>query len=303
MAATHTNARVNLTTSDRRLAEQLADNGDLRASVSLILASGGDMRIWPDPISGRNRYGTKTSPAPDEISFSSTTASNISVEGFAAASQALQRLFGTGGETAVAPDQWFDEVRNGIVELLGAPGSKAVLTASGTDAELLTLGLATALSTRPITNVFIAPDETGNGIPLAAAGRHFSGMTALAYRDSCRANRMRSSRTSFRAIRLSAASTAAPVWDWRSRQAPSRTDERKDYCGEQPARGQHFQFHHRARASACHCATAGLCRYGTPGGEKGAGGRQLIPPTARSWPNCWRLPAPRSSWPPMAPAH
>jgi hypothetical protein len=180
MAATHTNARANLATSDRRLAQQLADSGDLRVSVSLILASGGDMRIWPDPITGRNRYGTKTSPAPDEISFSSTTASNISVEGFAAASQALQRLFGTGGETAVAPDQWFDEVRDGIANLLGAPGSKVILAASGTDAELLTLGLATALSTRPITNVFIAPDETGNGIPLAAAGRHFSDMTALA---------------------------------------------------------------------------------------------------------------------------
>ena len=60
------------------------------------------------------------------------------------------------------------------------------------------------------------------------------------------------------------------------RQAPGRTDERKGYRGEQPTRGQHLQFHHRARASACRCAAAGLCRYGTPGGKKGAGRRRLI---------------------------
>jgi hypothetical protein len=158
----------------------LASSGNLRASVSLILASGGDERIWPDPISGRNRYGTRMLPAPDEIGFSSTTASNISETGFAAASRALERLFGFDGTSIVTPDQWCDEVRSRIAECFGVGERQVVLAASGTDAELLTLGLVAGLASRPITNVFVAPDETGHGIPLAAAGRHFAGLTALA---------------------------------------------------------------------------------------------------------------------------
>ena len=55
------------------------------ASVSFLLGTGGDRRIWPDPITRRNRYGTLAAPADNEISFSSTTASNISSEGFLAA--------------------------------------------------------------------------------------------------------------------------------------------------------------------------------------------------------------------------
>ncbi|MGX7873768.1 hypothetical protein ACVDG5_014300 [Mesorhizobium sp. ORM6] len=35
------------------------------------------------------------------------------------------------------------------------------------------------ISGRPLTNVLVAPDETGNGVPRAAAGRHYSDLTAL----------------------------------------------------------------------------------------------------------------------------
>ncbi len=62
---------------------------------------------------------------------------------------------------------------------LGVPGAEAVLAASGTDAEVLAVALAAGLSPRPLTNIIIAPEETGSGVPLAAAGRHFSDYTAL----------------------------------------------------------------------------------------------------------------------------
>ncbi|UVK43023.1 hypothetical protein BPNPMPFG_004770 [Mesorhizobium sp. AR07] len=149
------------------------------ASVSFLLGTGGDRRIWPDPISRRNRYGTRATPAHDEISFSSTTASNISDDGFLAAGVELGRLVDLESPSPVAFDQWFADIRDRIASSLGCAGAQVILAASGTDAELLALCMIAGVSKRPLTNVLVAPDETGNGVPRAAAGRHYSDVTAL----------------------------------------------------------------------------------------------------------------------------
>lgn len=149
------------------------------ASPTLLLASGGDKRIWLDGATGRNRYGTFTRPAKDEISFSSSTASSPSALAFAAASDALSRLVDPTAPDSVTVDEWFNQTHRSVSEALGCAGTHTILTSSGTDAELLGLGIISALSSRPLTNVFVAPDETGNGVPQAAAGRHFSDVTAL----------------------------------------------------------------------------------------------------------------------------
>ncbi|WP_018899868.1 hypothetical protein [Rhizobium sp. 2MFCol3.1] len=162
--------------------ELFRDPANAPHSLSMLLAAGGDGRIQPDPATGRNRYGTKTTPSIGEISFASTTASNVSVQGFAAADEQLKRLFGVDGSHAVAIDQWFANIHHRIGDSLGCAGSDIVLAASGTDVELLALGLTLALSKRPVTNILIAPEETGSGIPRAAAGRHFADATALGYR-------------------------------------------------------------------------------------------------------------------------
>lgn len=52
--------------------------------VDLLLTSGGDERIVIDPETSRNRYGTPAAPAPDEMWFSSSTASTISPAGYLA---------------------------------------------------------------------------------------------------------------------------------------------------------------------------------------------------------------------------
>ncbi|WP_290979799.1 hypothetical protein [Hyphomicrobium sp.] len=149
------------------------------ASPAILMASGGDKRIWLDSVSGRNRYGTLTRPAEDEISFSSSTASSPSALAFAAATQSLSRLINPAAAGAVTYDVWFNQLHQHIAAALGCAGARTILASSGTDAELLGLGIVSALSPRPLTNVFVAPDETGNGVPQAAAGRHFSDITAL----------------------------------------------------------------------------------------------------------------------------
>ncbi len=151
------------------------------ASVSLLLATGGDRRIWPDAITGRNRYGTRTTPADDEIAFSSSTASNISADGYAAADREWKRLIDPGFQSSVCVDRWFDDIRGHILRELGRDDADVILAASGTDAELIALGILAGLSKRPLTNIFVAPDETGNGVPRAAAGLHFSDITALGF--------------------------------------------------------------------------------------------------------------------------
>lgn len=143
--------------------------------LDLILASGGDERIWPDAVTRRNRYGTPTRPATDEIWLSSSTASAITERGYDAARRAFDRVARPGADLS----GWFDALRARICVELGAPGVEVILTASGTEAEFAALALAKALLRRPIANIVVAPEETGSGVPLAATGAHFAATAAF----------------------------------------------------------------------------------------------------------------------------
>ena len=150
--------------------------GAREARLRLLIASGGDDRIWLDPQARRNRYGVPAEPAPDELWFSSSTAGAVSPRGWAAAGEALQRLSEPGCHTIAA---FFDTLRLRLLALYGAPGAEAVLAASGTEAELVTLSLALSLAQGPVANIVVAPAETGSGVPAAASGLHFLGRASL----------------------------------------------------------------------------------------------------------------------------
>ena len=146
------------------------------ARLRLLIASGGDDRIWLDPATRRNRYGVPAAPAPDELWFSSSTASAVSPRGWAAAGEALERLTEPGRHTIAAH---FAALRQRLLALYGAPGAEAVLAASGTEAELVTLCLALSLARGAVCNIVVAPAETGSGVPAAASGQHFLGRASL----------------------------------------------------------------------------------------------------------------------------
>lgn len=55
--------------------------------------------------------------------------------------------------------------------LFGITGSEAILSASGTELEIIALFLARCMLHGPVTNLIIGPTETGKGVPLGAAGR------------------------------------------------------------------------------------------------------------------------------------
>jgi hypothetical protein len=165
-----------------KVAENDARSSDERldSQLRLLLSCGGDERIWPDPTTGRNKYGVPLSPAPDEIWLSSSTASAITPPAYREVSLILRRLITTNRADRLAIEEWFDSIRNRLLHLFGVPGATAVLSASGTEAELLAVAVARSLSTRPLTNIVVAPDETGSGVFSAAGGKHFLASTALA---------------------------------------------------------------------------------------------------------------------------
>ena len=152
--------------------------GASEAQLRLLMASGGDERLWLDPVTRRNRYGTPAAPAPDELWFSSSTACAVSPRGWAAAGDALGRLIspnaGGGGLEA-----WFEAMRRRLLALYGTAGAEAVFCASGTEAEFLALFAAVRLAGGAVTNLVVAPAETGTGVPAAASGRHFLGHASL----------------------------------------------------------------------------------------------------------------------------
>ncbi len=149
--------------------------------VERVLMSGGDNRLRLNPITGLNGYGCQTYPRPDEISLSSSTASTISAEGFAAVGSVLQNLYRA--DNGDIFENTFRELTENIRYEIRAQfelpaNTDIILSPSGTDAELQALFLARCICDKPITSVIVAADETGSGVPLAAAGHHFGSSTS-----------------------------------------------------------------------------------------------------------------------------
>ena len=119
------------------------------------------------------------SRAPDETWFSSSTASTISERGYRAASADFAALLARGVRTSLQVPDWLCGIRARLLALYGREGAEAVLAASGTDAELIALAIADRLLRRPLTNIVVAPNETGSGVAKAAAGLNFLATSCL----------------------------------------------------------------------------------------------------------------------------
>ena len=147
-----------------------------RLRLETMLVSGGDERIWLDPVSRRNRYGAGAAPAPEGLWFSSAVANPISEAGYAAAASDFRAITEGGADLAA----WFDVIRARIAARMGVPGVEVLLAGSAAEAELAALAVARAALARPLVNIVIAPGETEEGVALAAAGAHVAHSAAFA---------------------------------------------------------------------------------------------------------------------------
>lgn len=152
-----------------------------------LMATGGDARLAIDPRTGLNHYGCSHRPRPWAVTFASSTASSLSERGFAGAEAARKRLAiaALAGQLSEVLCREAEQVRSAIGSHYGLAGSSGiVLMASGTDSEMAALAVcclpdaSMASIQRPVSNVLLAPEETGAGVPLASAGRHFASDTA-----------------------------------------------------------------------------------------------------------------------------
>ena len=145
-----------------------------------LLRGDGDERLALDPLTQRDAYGCRDRPEADAALFASSTASSVSERGLAAAQVGwLQLVAARSGPSALLVD-WFDAIRSRILNHCGAPTGDCILAASGTDAELIALALAAGRLRRPLTNIVLAPSETGRGVATAAEGRHFQNSAPFA---------------------------------------------------------------------------------------------------------------------------
>jgi len=142
------------------------------AGVDLFLTAGGDGRILVDPVTKRNRYATTATPSRHEIFLSSSTASTITSRAYHAVEMAWAELTADTNDCQ-GINAWFDRIRARLLDLYGIEGSDVILTGYGTDAELIGLAIAESVLGGRLTNVVIAPAETGRGVLRAAKGAHF----------------------------------------------------------------------------------------------------------------------------------
>jgi hypothetical protein len=147
-----------------------------------LMGTGGDVRIKLDPETGLNAYGCSSRPRPWAVTFASSTASSISERGYAGAEAARREILGHAlAHGAEAGRQAASEaVRRALGAHYQLPeGARIVLAPSGTDGELCALAVAhLGPGGASLANLLVASEETGTGVPLAAAGRHFDRLTA-----------------------------------------------------------------------------------------------------------------------------
>jgi hypothetical protein len=163
-----------LSTPSRTVASpRPASDEDVR-DIARLLTEGGDERIAVASATGRNAYGCGVGPWAGGSTFSSTTATPLTQDGFDAARRMLARL--TEGErrnevfAAAAED-----VRARLAVLCGlGPAVDIVLAPSGTDLHRVAAALARTAGPGGLVTVMPDPAESGRGVERAVRGLSYA---------------------------------------------------------------------------------------------------------------------------------
>src|ERR1700759_2388977 len=155
---------------------------ELFAPLDSLLVAGGDSRLTINPANGLNEYGCQSTPCPETLSFSSSTATSISERAYNRAQEARESLMRSAIDVGIeaAFDERVEEMRDELRFCLGLKPALAdvVFSPSGTDSQLQALFLVRALLEGELVTVVVAADQTGSGTVNTSRGCHFSAATA-----------------------------------------------------------------------------------------------------------------------------
>lgn len=149
------------------------NDATIDSPAALAMTQGGDARIVLDPATGLNRYLSAPYPR-DLLAYASSTANDVSEQGFARAEAVLKELGGELGPAEYATR--LDRMRARIRATYRLPDDVAVVfAASGTDLEYVALACVPG----SVHSVLLGADEVGTGCIHSAHGRYFAESTAL----------------------------------------------------------------------------------------------------------------------------
>ncbi len=142
------------------------------STLEQLLASGGDARIVVDPLSGLNKYGCSPFPDAQLLTFSSSTASNISPEAYAAANRLREKLLQalSTDSPAVVYALEIQRLREEYLELCELSefaGLELILSPSGTDLHALVAQYTGGKTSKPALIIMVEANETGSGVASA----------------------------------------------------------------------------------------------------------------------------------------
>ena len=140
---------------------------ELFAPLDTLLITGGDSRLAINRATGLNEYGCQSTPCPETLSFSSSTATSISERAYSRAQDAREALMRSAIDVGIeaAFDERVEEMRDELRFCLGLKPALAdsCFSPSGTDLQLQALFLARALLGDELVTVVVAADQTGSG--------------------------------------------------------------------------------------------------------------------------------------------
>jgi hypothetical protein len=154
----------------------------LAVPTEALMMSGGDLRLNIETKNLLNVYGCRPFPRPEAFSFASSTATSVSNIAFDLTQKQREKLIRDSFKHGLAKayhDQQADLFERLKQSLHLGKNSSLIISPSGTDISLLFAGICQSLTDQPICHILVASDETGSGVPMALAGKHFADTSAL----------------------------------------------------------------------------------------------------------------------------
>ncbi|WP_111708542.1 hypothetical protein [Lutibacter citreus] len=155
---------------------------NLAKPTEYLLMDGGDLRLNIDEIDLLNKYGCRPFPRPEAFTFASSTATSVSNFAFDKTDKVRSILIKNSLQNGLknATIEFSELLKNNLKKIFKLNDEcQIIFSPSGTDSALQIAAITQIISTKDITHVLVASDETGSGVPAALKGCHFENTTAL----------------------------------------------------------------------------------------------------------------------------